>query len=483
MERYVDALMECCTSLVRRAGQDLAGSMPYGAFRDWCANNPDQASRIIDEARAGKDRVKDFVTFALHGANDIKQAVAFVEEFTDERCLYAMTALGRMIFPDEGAARKVLAVLEPLTGHSWDDRVRANALAASFGILAKHPDLLIARRIVESAGSGPGADMLYTLAQMLFQRQVTLDLETTRIALSAMRLLGKDHPGTVGTLSHALCRMLETPEEVLALDALSEMLDCGARSVEDFRTVFHKISSGAAERRQALAVRWLLSGSVRLGDAVSELVPHSQSGWSGLDWALPLLSDDEQVFLCRKAVAFLFMHPKSCCEVLVAVLRNASARVCDVAVDLLVNPMMISYGGLQKYVATVSEADSAHVHIQVALERFVQYRATLDAISDVKELRPTERQRHVARMRSRDEMREAFKGAERSSVLQNLFHRSHVLFGRRTLTFIEDLDGTRRAIPLDLNSHSTSIEMPSLEWLDPVGLDYMLRSWRVMRQP
>lgn len=479
----VESLMECCRLLVQRAGQDAVGSMPNGAFREWCANHRDQASRVVADAVAGKAPAMEFATFALQGRNDVPQAVAFVEQFTDERRLYGMTALGQMSFPDTAAAHAVLAVLEPFCDVQSEDRVRANALAAAFGILARHPDLDAARRIVEAVVRQPGADTLHVVAQLLSQRHVALESQTTRTALGAMCGIRKDSPGTVRQLSSALYRMLGTPDEALALDALSDMMDAGECSVEDFGMVLQKIGSGPAERRHALVVRWLLSGSLRLGNAVSHVEPHRRDGEFGIEMALPELNDAQAEFLCCKAVGFLFMRPRSCCAVLVAVLRTADERGRAFAGQLLVNPMLMSFGGVQDYLATVPDTDPAFPHVQAALERFRQHRAALDAIDDIKELRPSERQRHLARERSGDQMREAFKSAEQSSLLRELFHHTHVLHGRRTLTFVDGPDGTRRAFPMDLKPHSTSIELPSLEWLDPVGLDYLLRSWRVLRQP
>ncbi len=478
----VYALMGCCHTLVQRAGQDLASGMPNGAFREWCENNHDQAVRVIDDAKSGKHPAKDFVTFALQGVNDIEQAIAFVKHFSDERRLSGMTALGQMTFPDEDLVCSALAVLEPFADAQSDDSVRANAIVAALRILSRYSDIHTTRRIVEAAAREPGPSTVHALAEMLFQRRVVLDTETACTAMNAMREIRKDSPGTLRLLLNVLIRMLDTPEEALALDVLSEMLDRGEWSIEDFGRVIREISNGTSLRRHALAVKWLLSDSVRLGNAVSQLARYGQDEKFGFDMALPPLTDDELVVLCRKAVAFLFLQPKSCCGILVAVLRIAGEHPRAFAMELLVNPMMMSYRGAQEYLMTVPDTDPIYPHIQTVLERFSQHRAALDAIEDIKELYPSERQRNMVRVRSGDQVREAMKSAEKSSVLMNLVHRTHVLHGRRVLTFVDGPDGTRRAIPMDLNPHSTSIELPRLEWLDPVGIDYMRRRWSVERQ-
>jgi hypothetical protein len=97
----------------------------------------------------------------------------------------------------------------------------------------------------------------------------------------------------------------------------------------------------------------------------------------------------------------------------------------------------------------------------------------------IKELHPSDYERDVVRQRTYDEMRAAQKAAERESVLLSVVHRSTLLYGKRSLTYVLDDDGSRRAVALDLHSVGVSFEMPRQDVLDPVGLDLMLRVYRV----
>jgi hypothetical protein len=58
-------------------------------------------------------------------------------------------------------------------------------------------------------------------------------------------------------------------------------------------------------------------------------------------------------------------------------------------------------------------------------------------------------------------------------------HRSTILYGKRSLTYIADHDGSHRAVAMDLKSFEAFFEFPRREILDPVGLDHMLRVYRV----
>jgi hypothetical protein len=147
--------------------------------------------------------------------------------------------------------------------------------------------------------------------------------------------------------------------------------------------------------------------------------------------------------------------------------------------DLLFDPMLLSYGGnAREYLKHIAATDPAHGPIQTALTKAEGFYAGLDATGTIKELHPSDYQRDVVRQRTHDEMRTVHKIAESKSVLLSLVHRSTILYGKRSLTYVRDHDGSQRAVAMDLKSFSTSFELPRREILDPVGLDYMLRIFR-----
>jgi hypothetical protein len=64
-------------------------------------------------------------------------------------------------------------------------------------------------------------------------------------------------------------------------------------------------------------------------------------------------------------------------------------------------------------------------------------------------------------------MRKIQKDAEKQSVLFNLVHRSVLLYGRRSITYVQEPGNKRRPVSMDLHSFSHSIELPRSEVIDP----------------
>jgi len=96
----------------------------------------------------------------------------------------------------------------------------------------------------------------------------------------------------------------------------------------------------------------------------------------------------------------------------------------------------------------------------------------------LKELHPSEHRRQLERIRQADFNREVMKKAEKLSVFRDLVHRSVLLHGSHSVTYVQDADGARRPVEMKLQHHTMTTEWPRMETIDPAGLDLMLLVFR-----
>lgn len=476
----VTALMECCSALVKQAGNDGAAGQPNRAFEQWCVANPDQAQSVVAQADTGDPLAKQFAPFALRSANDISTAVRFVQSYNDERRVGAMHALAHMRYADAASAYAVIDALLPFIGSGIDENVRLNALRAAFDILKAHPEQSIASALIQVAATDAGPSTLHALAEVIWLHHALLDDAALLQALTALQAVPRENLGTINILDSGLRHLLTTSRGDFALDFLTDLLRDPALTIENFDSIAHELRSSDPERLYRLIVRWFLSGSITLCNNVTELI--------GVDKERPFdttvaplgLTEVEQLFLCRKAIGFLFIKPVVCCSIIVSVLRAATSERAEEIAALLFDPVLLNYGGSAKdYLKSLAEDDTAHPYVEKALALDDAFHQGLDSVGVIKELHPSDYQRNAVWQRTRDEMRAVHKLAEQKSVLIHLVHRSTILYGKRSLTYISDPAGNRRAVSMDLKSFGTTIELPRHEILDPVGLDYMMRVFRV----
>jgi hypothetical protein len=481
LETSAKAVMECCWKLIELAGEDGASGRPYEAFRLWCQNNPDEGAEVISGARAGDELPKRFTGAALQANGDVEQAISFVQSYSDDRRLSGMKALAGMTFPHDAAAHRAVTVLQPFVADASNDSLRMCALLASFDILKKHADVGLAGALLDAATQAPGPETLYGLAQILWMNHARLDPDTLRKVARALEGIKPEQQGTVNTIDLAMLGLLGGGKEELALDLLTALV-AGGIAVGDFDATVHELSGQNLERLYRLTVRWLLSESRALCNATADLVvldakrPFDAS-------VQPLgLTREQQYFLCRKAIGYMFAHAVVCCSIIVSVLRGGDATASEQVSELLFDPILVSYTGeARTHLESITESDSAYSAVRKALNRADKFAADLEAVGTVKELHPTEYQRDVVRQRVYDESRDIQKQAEKQSIFLSTgaVHRSTLLYGRRGLTYVTGYDGSRSPAEMDLKMIGTSWELPRRDITDPVGLNYMLRVFQV----
>src|SRR5262249_9316753 len=140
-------------------------------------------------------------------------------------------------------------------------------------------------------------------------------------ALATLEAVDPEHLGTIETLDMALVHLLRSEKAAPALYFLSAKLRDGRLTIKNFDMTARELARENPQRLYELMVNWLLSGSIQLCNNVSEFV--GSANVRAFDATVqPLdLTPAQQVFLCRKAVGFLFLRPIVCCSMIVSVLR------------------------------------------------------------------------------------------------------------------------------------------------------------------
>jgi len=194
------------------------------------------------------------------------------------------------------------------------------------------------------------------------------------------------------------------------------------------------------------------------------------------------ITPSEQIFLCRKVIGWFFFKPITATSILVSVLRVCDKETALEVQKLLVQYLLENYGGVRKYLESIPNDDPAKGRIEKCVAVNIAYMSALNSVPIIKELQPSEHHRRIERLRVADHMHEVHKQARNQSPFLSMVKRSVLLYGNRSLSFRKDGDGQLRPVEMDLKPHGISFEMPRMEVVDPVGLDYTLRVFRTERR-
>jgi hypothetical protein len=487
LQMQASPLMQAVQALVAKGGPDLAANLPYEAFRKWCAVDPTRAHAIVTASEAGDVQAIAFVTFAFTALGDAALARSFVCKYSDERRVSALFALGRIKPADAKDAEDSVDVLMPFVDAVHGENVRCNALMPLLDICEQFPALAPAnpRNAMAAAAIRPTPGLLLNLAQALWLHVKLFDRISIERALGALKATDPALGGIVDALDFALKAILSTPNGDLALNFLTDMLapDKGF-DLKQFKSLKHDLSGGDRDRLFKLVVRWLISGNSNLGEAAAQILATGERAVPfDISTADLGLTGPDQVFLAHKALGWLFINEPVAASILVACLRSCDQAAAKKIGELLFDPLLVNYGGKARdYLKTVKKGDPAYRSVKAALKAADIYVNSLKIDPPVKELRPSEHQYNVERRRAHDRMRNAQKDAEKQSVLLSLVHRSILLYGRRSITYVEEPGKKRRPVSMDMHSFSYSFELPRCEIVDPIGLNIMLLVFRSMKR-
>ncbi|MBR1195695.1 hypothetical protein JQ574_06620 [Bradyrhizobium sp. AUGA SZCCT0158] len=483
LETTAPPLMEAVEALVSKGGNDLASNRPYEAFRNWCIADLTRAHAIVASARAGDPQAVAFVTFALTALDDSALARSFAEDFSDKRRLSALFALGRIKPVDLMDAENTVGVLLPFVDPSNDEAPRCNALMSLLETCKRFPDLgpVWVPKAIAAATVTPTPGLLFNMARAIWDYIELFDRTSLERALNALKATDPAMEGIIKQIDIALEKILATSNEDLAQDFLTEVIASGnGVDLEKFPSTKHNIANGDRGRLFKLLVRWLTSGDSNLEASSPKILstgePPIPFDTSTADLGL---SEPDHIFLVHKAVGWLFMNNVAAASILVACLRGCDAATAAVISGLLFDPLLVNYGGKARdYLHTIKSGDVAYQSVKKALNAADIFLKGLRIDPPIKELRPSEQQLSVMRRHDYDWMRGVRKDAEKRSIFFGLVHRSIILYGRRSITFVREPDGRRRAVSMDMHSFSHAIELPRSEIVDPVGLSIAILSLR-----
>jgi hypothetical protein len=283
--------------------------------------------------------------------------------------------------------------------------------------------------------------------------------------------------------------LIKTGEHERAIRFLEELLllHPSKLTLKVFDSAAREILKSGAVMSKVLT-RWFLRGERTLCEGVQEIAGtyHGDDLRIEIDPAeLTPLDFVHVIFIAHKAIGYFFMKPVTAASVVISLMRVApNDEVLHELGELLLSPLLMNYtGSMCEYVAKQAAHESGKVKetIDKALASIEKYLEDLRGVPNLPALHPSQAQRESHRRHMAESMAESMRAAEKQSVFFGLFSRNTLLYGRKSINYIYAGDGQPKRMELPLTSHSVKMELPRMYNLDPDGVDYMLRVFRLER--
>lgn len=489
-------VMRCVLHLHKAAGQDMAAGTIFNAYIAHCEKDPTsplEAMRIIEREHEQFASILPATVAAGSRTNSshyLAELIRFCQHPASVFRKRAILSLSSVAWP-KGASvpNEALACLENAATEN-EDEILANVVtsALKFYQQDKTTEALVTALIDNALSKGDE----YTLhAGSAILRLAAKEIPTTLldVILDHLKRVKPTNKGTLDNIDFGIATLLKSASTEQALRFLENflLLHDGKLTIKVFENTAGEIVKSTILLSR-VTTRWFLNGARVLCESVHDIGEqlHSAPLLIEIDAAeVPIKDSTHMAFIARKAIGYFFFRPVTAVSILISLMREApDDETLEYLGELLFDPLLVNYtGSAQEYVETQTLQETAKVRetLNKALVAITAYLQTLRGIPSLDALHPGEACREAYRRHMSELSAASMKEAEKRSVLFNLFSKSTLLYGRKSINYVRGCGGPPRRMEIPLTSHSVQFEIPRMENLDEHGLNYMLRVFRAER--
>lgn len=493
LDASVPPVMRCVLHLYQDASSDLTASVIFKSFINFCEKDISRLREALAEIEASPDTFTDLLSATLIAGSRIDnpfylaQTIRLCEDKNIKLRRHAVFSLGKLNWPkDTKVSDSALAALERSVRVETDDQTLAGIAKSAFAFLPQYKaqEQRVAMLIVSALVRG-GDYTLYAVSEIFGLHTEELPVTLLDALFVHLVRVKSTDKGTLNNIDYGISYLFKNDKPEKAIQLLEELLltQPNELTMEVFDCTAREILNKALISK--VLTRWFLRGDRVLCAAVHIIVDahHVDDLPLEIDPTELELADSVHIlFIARKAIGYLFGQPISVSTILISLMRNTTDdEVLKELGGLLFNPLLLNFTGKTRdYITRQSRLESCKVKaiIDQALNAIDEYLKELLSVGNLTALHPSEKHQEAYRRHFSQLMTESWKAAEAQSPILNLFSKSLLLYGRKSISYVYSSDGQPHRMESPLQSYSIEKDVPRMGELDPIGLDYMLRSFR-----
>ena len=485
------SIMDCVEHLVTE-GDDMAAGSLYTPFTKFCEIEKSRPIEVLEIVKEDNEKWINFISPAIvAGSNiDLSEYVDIAIQLSSDENLSvrvrAIFALGRINYcHDKTLLTKALETLKHSVQSETDDQLLANILRSVFVLFEADNSLeKNVEAIIEQCLLCKGDEVLHQASELLWRNTNNLSSTLRENLLNSLGDTNPNNKGTLNIINYALKNVVDLGEEERTTEFIEKYLIKNPEiSIETFQYLTRRVYENDRKYLNMLVTRWFLSKEYVLGKAVVDILGADTEGRVQLSVDLELLKglpEGIRVFLTRKAVGWLYTKPLSAVSFIISLIDTATDDELEQIEELLFDPLLISYGKVKDYFEKrlPNKSEIINSVLSSVLAKLNKYQDGLRIEPDIPELLPPQSHRETHSRHFSQLMAISKKEAESKSVFSGLFKHSVLLYGRTSIHYMQMADEKPQRSETVLQKFSHSFDIPTLGFVDPFGLDYMLRVYR-----
>ncbi len=486
-------LVECINHLMKETVQDGTAHSLLLPLKKFCSIEITRAQALFDFVLENPHFESDMLSIALEAGatrNEslfFNHAICLLQHDQEEVCQRAIQAIGNINYKDKNLIELAVDAVDTLLEKHHSDFILASSLRTLVRLSAQTDKLEHALiNFIDGHINHHGEQYIYEASVTLFieHKQITPSIESRLLDICSYA--NPQSTQTINNIDHALRRILKQDNLQICVNFIEKFFEHSdfKLSVKAFSSFVRELHNHKDTYLATLITRWMLAKKLALGQFCFDLI-QSVHGDCSLTYDIKLVPTNVGAcsFLAKKACGWFFVHPKTVMSLIESLISVANETELAEIQRIVFNPLLISYpGSVKDYLSNLKQSSDQKLSVFAAsvLSEFSDYRSSIDAALQVKELRPSESDQYIYWTHHQKVMDESMKQARQKSFLSSLFgdNESVLLYGNKSIHYVYRREGkTRQEMPLQQIKHS--FELASMQNIDPYGLDDRLWHFRV----
>lgn len=486
--------MSCVKHIFQMSGNDMSAGMVFSSFAKYCEkdeNRVKEAIQIINSDISYHAFIPSVIKAGSKFNLDeyLEIAIEFTKHSDTNICKEATYSLGGLQYKDHLASlNKSFKVIKSIIETMDDSGVLSISIEVIFTLFTFNSMLEDETvRLIEIALKDSDDNILHSASKLCFHEKKKLPIKLFSILLHALENVNYQHQGTMDNIDYGLQHLLEKNQDMVVVYLEKTLIKNKKISITSFDSVLRDLYQKHNELLNKYITKWLVDGDINLCTAVVDIVGffHASKMILSADTGQLKTQDNAtHLFVIRKAIGWLFYHQISAVSFVISMIEILNKDNIQQVEELLFDPFLISYSGSVKdYLKSIKKPKTKTKKvISNLLQRLEEHHNDLENAWSIKELQPSqEQQESYSRLQNR--LISKAMNESRKDSLMSLIAEFTVLYGRRSIVYYPALSNNQKDIRQEMDSQKFehSIEYPSIDYIDPHDLDYMLRVFRYKR--
>ncbi len=491
----VQSVLECILHLVNEAGQDMAANMTFNSLIDFCVAEPFRIEKVFELILESPNKWANFVSPIIVAGTRVdmerffQEAVQLIAHKNIDIRKRAIFSIGRIQFDKKDELKPMaLDILEERVALESDDHLLANIINSTCRVCNEDTSLgAKGSEILKSALKKDGEDSGFALAEAFGLSVNTLPEPIVNTMMDYLVSPVQLSKQSIDLVDLGISRLLQQEDKERGIKFLEEFLLAHSHyvSLDHLDSVISCMLKNQKLLLNKLMTRWFLVGNRTLCDGIRIILNKVHGEEVLLEVEPEEVSNpthDHLIFLARKVIGFLLFKPTTATNILISLMRMTNESSTIAALNsLLFDPLLLNYPYRVEVLLKSklpNESETVKEALQETLDASERYFTNLKSVGTIPEMQPSQAQREAYARHWGKLLSDSFKEAMKGSIVNQLFAQSTILHGKKSIEYVRQASGESQRMEIPLNSHGTEIDVPRLESIDPVGLDYMLRVFR-----